>query len=297
MRLLRRCLLLALLWPLAPLMAGEILLTGSEDNGGVRSFVAALAERRPADKVSFVPVAELPRPGALKPATRLILLDLAALDWRLSESAGPPALVLRITRVQAQQRLGSQRPAYLSLLWSDPPPARQLRLTHYLLPAARRIGVLYAEHSRFLLDELHQAARPLGLEIVAQPWPDPRDNRPLQALLKSSDVLLGLDDPQLFNPKTAKNLLLSSYARQMALIGPNAGFVRAGGLASTLSDQDDWLKELDLLLGQPPEKWPRAHYPRHFSVAGNPQVARALGIEAIDPDAAALALAAGEQTP
>lgn len=297
MRLLRRCLLLALLWPLTPLLAGEILLAGSDANPGVNSFVSALGARRPADEVRFVAVSHLPRPGALKPSTRLILLDLDALDWRLSENAGPPALVLRISRVQAQQRLGNQRPAHLSLLWSDPPPARQLRLAHYLLPQARRIGVLYADHSRFLLDELRQAARPLGLKIIAQEWPDTRDNRPLQALLKSSDVLLGLDDPQLYNSKTAKNLLLSSYGRQLALIGPNAGFVRAGGLASTLSDQEDWLKELDRLLDQPAEKWPRAHYPQHFGVTGNQQVARALGIEAIDPVAAAVAVAAGETTP
>lgn len=294
MRLWRRGLFLILLWPLAALAAGEILLTGAQDSSGVRDFVQALSARRPADKVHFVPLAQLPSPAQLKSDTRLILLDPEALDWRLREPAGPPALVLRISRVQAQQRLGSLRPPYLSLLWSDPPLERQLRLIRYLLPQAQRVGVLYGEQSRFLLDELRHAARPLGLEIDAQPWPDLRDNRPLQTLLKETDVLLGLDDPQLYNPKTAKNVLLSAYSRQMALVGPNAGFVRAGALASTLSDQDDWLAVLDRLLDQPVDKWPRAHYPEQFSVSGNQQVARALGIEAIDPDAASQAVSAGE---
>ncbi|ROL63016.1 ABC transporter substrate-binding protein [Pseudomonas vranovensis] len=297
MRRLRRWLLLICLWPLGGLSASEILLTASQDNPGVRSFVDALRERRPADQVRFVPVAELPRPSQIKAATRLILLDGASLEWRLSESAGPPALALRVSRVQAQQRLGSLRPPYLSLLWSDPPLARQLRLTRYLLPQAKRVGVLYAEHSQFLLDELRKAARPLGLEIIAEAWPDLRDSRPLQSLLQNSDVLLGIDDPQLYNSKTAKNILLSSYGRQMALIGPNAGFVKAGALASTLSDQDDWLAVLERLLDQAPSRWPRTLYPDHFNVLGNQQVARALGIEAIDPSAAALALAEGESTP
>lgn len=296
MRYLRRWLLLICLWPLSALSASEILLTGSQDSPGVRSFVEALRERRPADQVHFVPVAELPRPSQIKAATRLILLDGPSLEWRLSETAGPAALALRVSRVQAQQRLGSLRPAYLSLLWSDPPPARQLRLTRYLLPQAKRVGVLYTEHSQFLLDELRKAARPLGLEIIAEAWPDLRDSRPLQTLLQNSDVLLGIDDPQLYNSKSAKNVLLSSYGRQMALIGPNAGFVKAGALASTLSDQDDWLAVLDRLLEQPPNRWPRTLYPDHFSVLGNQQVARALGIEAIDP-AAALAVAEGESTP
>jgi len=296
MRFWRRCLLLMVLWPLVSVAGGEILLTGAQDSAGVRDFVDALKARRPADTVRFVPLAELPEPARLRSDTRLILLDPEALDWRLREPAGPSALVLRISRVQAQQRLGDLRPSYLSLLWSDPPLARQLHLIQYLLPQARRVGVLYSEQSRFLLDELRQAAHPLGLDIEAQPWPDLRDNRPVQNLLRDTDVLLGLDDPSLYNPKTAKNLLLSAYARQMALVGPNVGFVRAGALASTLSDQNAWLAELDRLLDQPADKWPRSHYPEYFSVSGNQQVARALGIEAIDPDAARRAVSAGESS-
>ena len=290
-------LLLLCLWPLGPLSASEILLVGAEDQPGIRSFVAALESRRPHDHVHFLTTAELPRPSKLKADQRLILLDSAALEWRLGENAGPPALAMRVSRVQAEQRLGKSRPAFLTLLWSDAPLGRQLRLTRYLLPQAQRIGVLYGEHSSFLLDELRHAARPMGLEIIAQDWSDPRDSRPLQHLLGNSDVLLGLDDPNLYNSKTAKNLLLSSYGRQMALIGPNAGFVRAGALASTYSDQDDWLAELDQLLDQPPARWPRSLYPGRYGVSGNQQVARALGLEPIDPNAAAKALAAGEPTP
>ena len=291
------CLLLFCLWPLGSLSASEILVVGGEDQPGIRSFATALESRRSHDKVRFQTVAELPRPSQLKPDLRLVLLDSAALEWRLGEAAGPPALAMRISRVQAHQRLGKSRPAYLTLLWSDPPLARQLRLARYLLPQAQRIGVLYGEQSHFLLDELRLAARPLGLEIVAQDWPDQRDSRPLQHLLGSSDVLLGLEDPDLYNSKTAKNLLLSSYGRQMAMIGPNAGFVRAGALASTYSDQEDWLRVLDQLLDLPPARWPRGLYPTRFRVSGNQQVARALGLEPIDQKATAKALAEGEPNP
>ena len=295
LRLLR---MLALcLWPMGTLCAHEILLVGGDDTAGVSSFVSALQARRPLDQVRFQTVTQLPSPGRLDVQTRLILLDEAALDWRLREPSGPLSLALRISRVQAQLRLGKSRPEYLSLLWSDPPLARQLRLTRYLLPQARRIGVLYGPDSHFLIEELHQAASHMGLEIVAQDWADLRDSRPLQHVLGNSDVLLGIDDPQLFNAKTVKNLLLSSYGRQMALIGPNAGFVRAGALASTYSDQDDWLAVLDRLLDQPPSRWPRSLYPDHFRVSGNQQVARALGLERIEPNAAELVLAEGESTP
>jgi hypothetical protein len=277
--------------------AADILLTGAEDSAGAQSFVEALRELRPADSVRFQPLADLPAPGKLPADIRLILLDLPSLDWRLQDSHGPATLVLRISRLQARQHLGDALPPRLSLLWSDPPLDRQLRLTRLLLPQVKRIGVLYDNHSEFLLKELRQAARPLGLEVVSERWDNTQDSRPLQALLDKSDVLLGLDDPDLYNSKTAKNLLLSSYSRQLALIGPNAGFVKAGSLASSYSDQGDWLAILDGLLDQPTATWPRTYYPPRFKVSSNPQVARSLGIEQINEASVATLLAEGERRP
>lgn len=278
----------------SPLPAAEILLSGAEDNPAIQSFSAALAELRPQDRVRFQPLAQLPSPERIPADTRLILLDLHALDWRLSTSAGPPTLMLRISQVHARERLGNRRPAHLSLLWSDPAPARQLRLIRLLMPQAQRIGVLHDEHSQFLLDELRHAATPLGLEIVGQAWPDNRDNRPLLTLLQRSDLLLGVNDDDLFNQRTAKNLLLTSYAQQRAMIGPSASFVRAGSLASVYSDQHDWLHSLDQLLDQPPQSWPRSAYPAYFKVLGNRQVARALAIELADDASLAQQVAEGE---
>ncbi|KAA0947520.1 MULTISPECIES: ABC transporter substrate binding protein [unclassified Pseudomonas] len=293
----RRCLLLVSLMFAAPAWTAEILLIAAEDGPGVQAFAQALSQQRPEDKVDFKPLKDLPAPGQLPASTRLILLDLQSLDWRLQDAQGPPTLVLRISRLQARQRLGNVLPNKISLLWSDPPLDRQLHLIANILPQARRIGVLYGNDSEFLLRELRQYASPLGLEIVPQHWDDINDSRPLQALFKNSDVLLGLDDPQLYNPKTVKNLLLSSYARQLPLIGPNAGFVRAGSLASTYSDQNDWLNVLDRLLDHAPSRWPRSLYPEHFKVVGNAQVARSLGIEQVNETNVATRLAEGEKRP
>ncbi|VVO07861.1 ABC transporter substrate-binding protein [Pseudomonas fluorescens] len=293
----RRAVLLACLLWAAPAWSADILLTAAEDGAGVQAFAQALAQQRPEDHVTFTPLNDLPAPSRLPASTRLILLDLPGLDWRLQDTHGPPTLVLRISRLQAHQRLGTTQHPRISLLWSDPAQERQLRLIAAILPQARRIGVLYSADSEFLLPELRQHAKPLGLEIVPQRWDNTSDSRPLQTLFKNSDVLLGLDDPQLYNPKTAKNLLLSSYAQQLPLVGPNAGFVRAGSLASTYSDQTDWLAVLDRLLDLAPTNWPHSLYPEHFKVVGNPQVARSLGIEQVDEANVALRLAEGEKRP
>jgi len=296
-RLRRLAGLLAGLLLCAPAWSAEILLTAAEDGAGVQAFTQALARQRPEDRVTFTSLEALPAPSQLPAGTRLILLDLPGLDWRLRDTQGPPTLVLRISRLQAHQRPEASRHARISLLWSDPPLERQLRLITSVLPQARRIGVLYGTDSEFLLPELRQHAAALELEIVPQRWDNTNDSRPLQTLFRNSDVLLGLDDPQLYNPKTAKNLLLSSYAQQLPLFGPNAGFVRAGSLASTYSDQDDWLVVLDRLLDQPPAAWPRAQYPERFKVVGNAQVARSLGIEQVDEASVAARMAEGEKRP
>ncbi|PIB53453.1 ABC transporter substrate-binding protein [Pseudomonas sp. 2822-17] len=293
----RRAVLLACLWLAAPAWSAEILLTADEDGAGVQTFTQALAQQRPEDHVTFTPLKDLPSPSHLPASTRLILLDLPGLDWRLQDPQGPPTLVLRISRLQAHQRPQASRHARISLLWSDPPLERQLHLITSILPQAQRIGVLYSTESEFLLPELRRYAEALELKIKPQLWDNINDSRPLQALLRDSDVLLGLDDPLLYNPKTAKNLLLSSYAQQLPLVGPNAGFVRAGSLASTYSDQADWLAVLDRLLDQPPTSWPHALYPEHFKVVGNPQVGRSLGIEQVDEASVAARLAEGEKRP
>ncbi len=293
----RRAVLLVCLLSAAPAWSADILLTAAEDSAGVQDFTQALARQRPEDTVTFTLLGDLPAPGRLPATTRLILLDLPGLDWRLQDTQGPPTLVLRISRLQAHQRLGATQHPRISLLWSDPPLARQLRLIAGILPQARRVGVLYGADSEFLLPELRQHAMPLGLQIVPQRWDNINDSRPLQTLFRKSDVLLGLDDPQLYNPKTAKNLLLSSYAQQLPLVGPNAGFVRAGSLASTYSDQADWLGVLDRLLDHSPANWPRSLYPEHFKIVGNPQVARSLGLEQVDETSVATQLAEGEKRP
>ncbi|MCQ4347360.1 ABC transporter substrate-binding protein [Pseudomonas stutzeri] len=290
MRFLQALALFCLLATSAFSQAAEILVAAGNDTPALRRFVAELAARRPDDRVRFLPLAALGAPAALPPDSRLVLLGADALDWRLGEAAGPPTLVLQISRVQAFGRLREQRPPRLTLLWSDPPPARQLRLIRQLLPHARRVGVLYADDSRFMIDELRRLAAAQGLVVTPWYWPDNRDNRPLNRLLDSSDVLLGIDDPALYNPATIKGLLLASYGRRLALVGPTAAFVRAGSLSSSYSDQQDWLDELDQLLALEPRAWPREAYPRRFKVLGNPQVARSLGVGPSDDRDQALRL-------
>ena len=290
-----RSLLLSLICLLAlPAQARELLLVSSEQGAAVQAFSQALAERRPEDQVRLESPEQLPPASTLSPETHLLLLGTAALNWRLASDQGPPALTLLVSRVEAQQLLDGRRHEGISLLWSDPPPARQLQLALQLRPRPQRIGVLFSPASQFLLSELSEHAQRLGVELVAREQDRSDDPRPLRELLDSSDLLLGLDDKLLYNPRTVKGILLSAYAENHALIGPTVAFVRAGSLASTYSDQSDWLDTLDPLLDQPPSQWPQSLYPERFKVQSNRQVARSLGIDLPDDASLAHRLAEGE---
>lgn len=283
------CLLIAL-----PAWAAEIIFSSTAGNPAIQGFVNELQQRRPHDQVSFVALNKLPAPSQLPDTNRLILLDRPALDWRLTDPAGPPTLGMRISRIQARD-LPATLPAQLSLLWSDPSPQRQMRLARLLLPAAKRAGLLFEADSAFLLEEYRQAATEQDMRLVTRRWPDTRDSRPLLYLLSHSDLLLGINDTSLFNSLTVKNLLLTSYTHQRPVIGPSASFVQAGSLASTYSDQSDWLDSLEDILNQSPDRWPKYSYPSHFKVTSNPQVARSLAIELPSNESLAQKLVEGEQ--
>ena len=273
------CLLCVLLCSSAPLQA-QIILSAELDSPNVRHFADALAQALPLQNVSYMPRSELQAQSQFAADTRLILLGPALLDWRLQLTHSAPAtLIMQVSRVQAHQRLTNQQAQKLTFLWSDPPLERQIVLLKTILAGRKNIGVLYSNHSAFLLKEIKQAVQAQNLTLHTYYWPDSYDAGSLARLLNKTDVLLGIDDADIYNPSSIKSILLSSYARKQALIGPTAAFIKAGSLASTYSDKDDWLRSLQKLLTTPSERWPHSFYPEDFKVMLNQQVARSLGIE------------------
>lgn len=281
--------------------AAQLILVSANQGAALGAFRDALAQRRPQDRVELRTPAALPDGSTFASDTRLLLLGPEALAWRLRQRQAPPTLALLLSRVDGQRLLpaANDRRGHsvegLCVLWSDPPAARQLRLARLILPGIQRIGVLYGKDSEFLLEELRREARSQGLQLFVASSSGNDDPRPLQFLLGNSDLLLGIDDKQLYNSQSIKSLLLGSYAKNRALLGPTAAFVKAGSLASSYSDQEDWLDTLDELLGQPPRRWPLSLYPGHFKVLGNRQVARSLGIDLASDAELGRRLAEGEE--
>ena len=258
----------------------QIILSAEFDSSTVRNFTQRLAHALPNHDIQYVPRAQLTTQTQFPEETQLILLGPTLLDWRLqlSEQA-PPTLILQISRVQTQQRIAKQQPKKITFLWSDPPLERQVALLKAMLPGLKNVGVLYGKDSAFLLPEIEQTLQAENLTLHKSYWPGSYDAHSLSLLLEQTEVLLGIDDSAIYNPTTIKSILLSSYARKKTLIGPTAAFIKAGSLASTYSDQDDWIQTLSKLLQTPSSAWPSSQYASDYKVMINRQVARSLGIQ------------------
>lgn len=238
-----------------------------------RAFVQALQQYRPD---SSVQVQLLEDAVDTPSASLLVTMGMEALQWRLRQDASTPTIATYITLDQFGTE--TRPPDSVQILLASAKPERQLLLARLLIPRLQTAGMLYSPQQDWQLQLWQQAARGQQMALISQSVDSQQDLlRGLASVLETSDVLIGIDDPQIFNADTVKPLLLTSYNRNRVLIGPSAPFIAAGSLSTTYSSAQDMAHSTHLLIQQP---WqPGAiRYPEHFSVLSNPQVARSLGL-------------------
>jgi len=123
----------------------------------------------------------------------------------------------------------------------DFPPETQLKALRRFLPEARRVGVLYnPDENGTLIASASRVAQKMGLRLTAVKVSGPQDlPLALEALADSADVLWGVPDAVVLNPKTAKNILLFSYRHRIPFIGPSESWVKEGALYALDRDYRD----------------------------------------------------------
>ncbi len=197
-----------------------------------------------------------------------------------------PTLAVLLSQGQYQVLRRQYPDAALSAIVLDQPPARQLALIAALLPDSRRVGVLFGPDTIGQETAFQIAAAEAGVQMVRESVSSAAQLMPvLERTLGSTDVLLALADPLLIGAGAARSLLLSSYRYGRPVVAYSRAYVDAGALAAVFSgpgdaarDVAEWLDELD---GRTPSA-PTMRAPRHFEVAINQQVARALDLRIVD---------------
>jgi ABC-type uncharacterized transport system substrate-binding protein len=213
-----------------------------------------------------------PSQGAL-----LIGVGDAVLPWLETTQGRYPAAIAFYVN-SAQFRAGT-RTAHIAALYRDQPLTRQLRLARQLFPKLQRVAILQGEQE--LPIGRQQLRNASGLDIAVVGIREQADwAKSLSQLLADNDILLGLDDPQMYNSDTIHSILLTAYRHGKVLIGPGKPFVSAGGLASCYTGIDQYLQQLgDMVkIYLQTEKLPESQYPKNYQVVINQQVANSLGL-------------------
>ncbi|GAA6130180.1 hypothetical protein [Halopseudomonas sabulinigri] len=286
--------LLLLLWlALVPglSVAREILVvTPNTKSPLITDFTTALHAALPQDTIQVS--------NSDEPATTgfdaIITLGSERLKWRLASRAQTPSIATYVNRAALPE---APLPSYQRIVLANPKPERQLRLARLLLPRARKAGLLYSEHQSGLRLEWEEALAntPLTGESITV-TASKNLIRALQQLLGDTDVLMGTDDPAIYNADNLKTILLTSYSRSKVLIGPSAPFIEAGSLSTTYSSPQDMARSVARLL-EIEAPGGGLSYPAYFSVLSNAQVARSLGLPVPDDAKLGRELAELEQTP
>lgn len=163
----------------------------------------------------------------------------------------------------------------------DQPPSRIVALTQIILGNDSNIGLLLGPNTESYLDDYKSVFNKKQLHFSSLLVNDEKEIGPaLKSILSSSDVLLAIPDPLLYNRKTIFNILLSTYNKHIPVIGFSAAYVKAGALAAVYSSPADIGRSTAniILKFYTSGRLPKPGYSSQFSVSVNNTVANSLNI-------------------
>lgn len=185
------------------------------------------------------------------------------------------------------KNLPKDSPAITNLiqLYLDQPLYRQINLIRVLCQQSKcvgSIGIPLGPTSKNYRKELEKLAEYNHLPInIVEINPQLHPIEDLHHLLKESMMLLNIPDESIFNARTGRGLLLSSYHNKTPIIGYSKTYVSHGALAAVYTSANQLADETSTLimhaLSSPLPFPKKGCYSKDFSVAINPQVAKSMG--------------------
>lgn len=176
----------------------------------------------------------------------------------------------------------------ITAIYADPDPVHQFRLIKRLIRRRESVGILLSGSSVYTIAELELAAARENISaLIEQPASPAQLGEALQRL-SAAPVLLAVPDNAIYRPDTIRSILLATYRRRQFVIGYSAAMVRAGALATTVTNVDDVIAQLEEIVREieRTRRAPPPQFPKYFSVVLNQDVARSLDVAT--EDAAAL---------
>ncbi len=170
-----------------------------------------------------------------------------------------------------------------SSLLIDQPTDRQFHLITAVLGPHKNVGILLGPYTKDLDKALKKASIKTGHNVkIEEIESSDQLSTSLKALNNSTDVLLTLPDPTVYNKGTIRGILLLAYRNKLPIIGFSQAYVKAGAIAAIYSKPEQISEQLTIIIKSffiNKSFQQKKYYPDKYSVALNKNIARSLGIK------------------
>ncbi len=255
----------------------------------IESFKNALTiDKKQALKVTVINLSEVDQLKVAENSELVIALGVKALAESGKLKYTTPVLGV-FTPLPTFNRLlfkTGRRLGNFSAIVLDQPYRRQIGLARIALPKAKNLGILLGTTSSRYEEFLQASAERGGFsahleEIQSEAGLIPK----LEKIFDTSDALLAIPDPLVYNRETAQPILLTSYRHGVPVFGYSRSYVKAGALASVFSNAMHLAQQAAEIAVASQKKaniLPPPQAPKYFSVIINRQVQRSLNLKIAD---------------
>lgn len=176
---------------------------------------------------------------------------------------------------KAQGRAGA-----ISAVYADPSPAQQFQLIGLIHRRPIKVGVILSSDNEHIESVLRRSVTTGQAEVTYERLAPGEDINRVLTRLADVQAILATPDSSVYNAETIRTILISTYRRNQAVIGFSAAIVKAGALASTFSEIDDTVAQIDEMVSEyeTSGRLPEPQFPKFFEVIVNEDVARSLNI-------------------
>ncbi|HHJ15855.1 MAG TPA: hypothetical protein ENJ80_04070 [Gammaproteobacteria bacterium] len=161
------------------------------------------------------------------------------------------------------------------------------RIFHILTAAfgkQQRLGVVLGPASSWQQDALVKLAGQTGYALHTVKIHERDELLPaLDGILKQSDLLLSLADPVVYNRRTAKSILLTTYRYKVPVVAYSRAYADAGATLSVFSTPGQIARQTASVIrdffSSHEQGLPQPQYPEHYKIRVNRHVADSLGLD------------------
>jgi len=174
----------------------------------------------------------------------------------------------------------SKRVGPTTAIFADPAPENQLQLISLLFKKQVPVIAILGPKSSYIEPILRRAAAKTKSSLSIGYVVDGQNLDSVLNKLGGAKAILAIPDNTIYNAENIRDILVTTYRRNLAVVGFSANLVKAGALASVKSGIDDIVPQLDEQLADfdATGKIFDPQFPKYFSVIINEDVARSLNI-------------------